>query len=212
MSTGNDSIGITRPQIKVGDVNGGNFAEFEADGTLRYRGDSTIWDDVVGSLYGRRLYSTTGTIKYNEDEIAIEMEDGGDITNKNDRLIFALQYPHRSKPTGIFALHIHWEQINNDKIEFTTEYRVQSNFKPKTTNWTRVIRNSDDDSVGVYDDSGNFNQITRLAEIDMAGAGISATVDFRVTRSDNLTPVILAKFIDAHYEIDSDGSHEEYIK
>ena len=42
-------------KLKIGNVANGDYAEFEEDGTLRYKGDATVWDDVVGSLYGRRL-------------------------------------------------------------------------------------------------------------------------------------------------------------
>ena len=196
---------------KTGDVISGNYFEVEPDGTDVKHGDATVWDDIVNSLVGRRLYSNTGTIDYDYEENAIKMQNDGDINDRNDRVIFDLQYPHAATADGKMNLHVHWHQINTDKIEFTVQYRIQKNGQAKTAPWIEVISNSDDNSVFPYV-SGIFNQITELASVDMTGAGISATVQFRFTRSDSTASDILATFVDAHVERDMGGSRQEYVK
>lgn len=189
----------------------GNTTTFEEDGTWQNKGDSTVWDDVVNSLIGRRLYSNQGTIDYDYNENAILFSDGGDITDRNDRVVFNLQYPHSAKEDGTMNLHIHWTQENTTDIEFTVQYRIQSNGALKTTAWTTAISSSNTNNVFTYT-AGTLNQITKLVDVDMAGAGISATVQFRMTRSDNNGGTIMGTFVDAHIERDMNGSREEFVK
>ncbi len=173
------------------------------------------WDDLAGSLIARRLESTQGTLQYNYAENSITMQSGGDISDTRDRLIFNLQKPHAmcdTAPNNKMDLHIHWEQVSSNKIEFTTQYRIQSNGESKTTAWTTLTSNSDDDNKFPYT-SGTVNQITELGDIDLSVSGISATVEFRVARTDSTTGDIEATFVDAHIPYDQDrGSREEYVK
>lgn len=169
------------------------------------------WDDLVGSLIARRLESTQGTLNYNYAENSITMQSGGGIGDTRDRLIFNLQKPHAMCDNCGMHLHIHWEQVNSNKIEFTLQYRVQANGTTKTTAWTTVTANSDDNSKFTYT-SGTLNQITEIAIIDCTGTGISATVEFRLARTDLTTGNIEATFVDAHVARDQLGSRLEYQK
>jgi len=194
-----------------GDRSNGNYSEFEEDGTYVAKGDATTWDDLVGSLIASRLSSTSGKLNYDYENSSITMQSGGSITNAVDRLIFNFQQPHAIRLNSEMRLHIHWEQPNSNKIEFTTQYRIQSNNSAKTTAWQTVSRNSDDDSAFPYV-SGTLNQITRLAEIDLTGTSISSTIQFRLARVDTTGGDIEAIFVDAHVESDTLGSRQEYIK
>lgn len=200
-----------RDSLKIGDIDNGNFFEIESDGTTAKRGEATVWDDVVNSLIGRRLYSNQGTIDYDYNENAILFSDDGNISNINDRVVFNLQYPHGAIANGTMNLHIHWTQEDTTDIGFTIQYRIQSNGNAKTTTWTTVTSSSLTDSVFTYT-SGILNQITNLAVIDMTGAGISATVQFRMTRSDSNGGTIMGTFVDAHVERDTEGSRQEFVK
>ncbi|MHA1447970.1 MAG: hypothetical protein ACTSP4_00920 [Candidatus Hodarchaeales archaeon] len=182
----------------------------------QYDGDPCVkvgWDDLVGSLIARRLESTSGKLQYNYTENSITMESSGSIGNNTDRLIFNFQKPHGMSDNETMNLHVHWEQVTTNKIEFTLQYRVQSNNAVKNTTWTTVIRNSDDNSAFTYPGSGTFNQITKLAEIDLSSASISSTIQFRLARTDSTSGDIEATFVDAHIPYDQDrGSRQEYIK
>lgn len=46
----------------------------------------------------------------------------------------------------------------------------------------------------------------------MSGYGISAQIQFRLTRSDANGGTIHSTFVDGHYERDTLGSNEEYVK
>ncbi len=196
---------------KIGNISAGNYFEVEADGTDIRHGNATMWDDLAGALIGRRLSSVAGRVDYNWADNSIKMQPSGSITTINDLIIWCYQYPHACKAAGAMKLHIHWEQPNSNKVVWTLRYRIQSNNAAKTTDWTEVTANSDDDSVFTYS-TGTLNQITELASIDMTGAGISATVQFRLARTDSTATDIDATFIDAHVERDMIGSRAEYVK
>lgn len=196
---------------KIGNVSAGNYAKFDQDGTLQFKGNATVWDDIVRSLAGRQLQSVAGAVDYDWDENAISFDSGGNIAIANDRLVFGIEYKHALKANGMLNLHIHWEQVSSNDINFTTQYRIQSNGSAKTTAWTTVVRSVLTNSVFTYT-AGTLNQITKLAEIDMTGAGISATVDFRLARTDATVGAILGKYIDVHGEFDMLGSRMEFTK
>ena len=199
-------------EVRVGDYGNGNYTAIESDGTIVSRGNATTWGDLTGSLVANRLESVAGKLQYDYNENAIVMQSGGSLGNSTDRLIFNFQYPHGAITNGMMRLHIHWDQTSTNQIEWTTQYRIQNNGVEKTTAWTTApVTNSVDDSKYPYV-SGSINQITELANVDMTGASLSATVQFRVVRTDNTVGDIEATFVNAHIEEDTIGSREEYVK
>lgn len=195
---------------------GSDFTEIEEDGTIKRNGSATTFDDMATSLIGKRLFSNTGTVDYNYIENALKFQDRGSFASANNYVSASIQYPHKAKADGKIYPHIHWEQDSNDAVVFELQYRIQGNNQPKNTAWANMVGNTTD-SVFPYI-SGTLNQITQFkdgsgnAYIDMTGAGISATIQFRLTRTDNINTDVLATFFDFHYEIDSDGSKTEYSK
>jgi len=204
-------VGLRKIINKMRFGNTSGYSQFENDGTIRFDGDATTWDDIVGRLVANKLESVAGKLQYDYDENAIIMQSGGSITNNSERLIFNFQYPHAAIVDGEMRLHVHWEQVSSNQIEFTTQYRVQSNGAAKVTSWTTAPSNSVDNSKFNYV-SGTLNQITELATVDMTDAGISATVQFRFARTDSTSGDISAVFVDAHIERDTIGSRQEYVK
>lgn len=205
------NVEALQQSLKVGTTADGDVTEIQPDGTLRLKGAATVWDDLVGSLIGRRLASSVGSLDYDWDENAISMGPNGDIDSSNDRIVFNFQYPHKAIVNGRMNLHIHWEQENATNREFTVEYRVQKNGDTKSAVWSKVIVASNTFNVFPYA-SGVVNQITPLVSVDMINAGLSPTVQFRLTRSDGNSGSILATFIDAHFESDGGGSNQEFVK
>jgi len=198
--------------LKVGDIESGNYMEVEDDGTIVNHGDGTVWDDLVNSLIGRRLYSNSGKVDYDYDENALVFQPSGSITNANDRVIWSLQYPHAAIVDGEMRLHIHWEQPDATEREFTVAYRIQSNGAVKETDWTTVVVPTSAANNAFTYVSGTLNQITSLVDVDMTDAGISSTVQFRLARTDSESGNILGTFVDAHVEMDTLGSRDEYVK
>jgi hypothetical protein len=195
-------------KVTVG--SGDDRAEIDADGIMLY-GDSTVWEDLSTSLIGQRLNSVSGAVDYNYDNNSITFQSGGSISSTGDRVAWNLQHPHGAKQDGLFNLHIHWEQVDSTAREFTVQYRIQDNGDTKETSWTTVVVDTSASSLFTYS-SGTLNQITELVSIDMSGHSISAVVQFRLARTDSVSGDIEATFVDVHYELDTMGSRDEYVK
>ena len=190
---------------------GANRAKFEDDGTLKFEGDSTVWDDIVGSLIGKSLSSTAGQVDYSWAENAISFGPNGDIATEADLINFSVQVPHSAKYESNLDLHIHWEQIDSTAREFTIHHRIQSNGSAKSTAWTENIVSTQLDDKFTYT-SGTLNQISDMIQINMSGVGISAIIQFKITRSDSVAGDINVTFMDIHVEKDTLGSRQEYVK
>ena len=188
-----------------------NRAKFEADGTLKFEGDSSVWDDITGSLIGKSLSSTAGQVDYNWAENSIIFNSGGDIATEADCINFNIQNPHATKVNSIIDFHIHWWQTDAVAREFTIEHRIQNNGQLKTEAWTQNIVSTQADAKFTYT-SGTLNQISDLVAIDMTGASISATVQFRIARTDAVAGDVEVTFADVHVEKDTLGSRQEYVK
>lgn len=191
---------------------GSDRLKIESDGTIHREGAATVWDDIQNSLIGKRLSSTVGKVDYNWDENTVTMQPGGSISTVNDLLIFNLQIPHAAVVDGDLHLHMHWEQPDSTEREITVKYRIQNNGDAKTTAWTTVAKALSAANNTFTYSSGTLNQITELQEIDLTGIGISAIVEFQMARTDSETGDIEVTFVDAHIEMDTDGSREEYVK
>ena len=173
--------------------------------------NATVWDDIQSSLLGRRLYSTVGIVDYDYTENAIVFGDGGDITDLNDRIGWNVQFPHAAKLGTSIYPHLHFWQDRSDNVEFTLRYRVQSNNSAKVTSWTVLTADFNNNLAFSYS-SGTLNQIISFGAISMSGATISSTIQFQLTRTDNLGGTVSVTFADIHVEMDSFGSRQEFIK
>lgn len=200
---------ITNNQF--GDTAGGNYSEFESNGTLVFHGTATVWNDISSSLIGRRLFSTTGTVDYDYDENAIVFSQGGSITSQDDRIGFSLQLPHGAMLGAgrNLKFHVHWVQENTTDMEFTVRYRVQANGAATTATWTTATASTNTNNVFTYT-SGSLNQITPLVDIPLTAATISSVVEIQFTRTDSNGGTLAAKFADCHVEIEKVGSDNEF--
>lgn len=192
-----------------------NQANQEAAFRQQYDGEPSEnvgWDDLANSLIGRRLYSNAGTVDYDYENNAIVFSQNGDITNVNDCVIWNLQKPHAAKDDSTLNMHMHYEQDSATDLEFTLRYRIQDNNSAKTTAWAEAVISTNTNNVFTYV-SGTLNQICKFAEVDWSASNISATVQFRLTRTDSAGGTVLVTFVDGHYATDQErGSREEYVK
>ena len=179
-----------------------------------------MFDDVVGDLFSKKLYATTGKVDYNWDENAITFQSGGDISNKSDRIQWNVQLPHKTAigSKSYFKMHMHWWQ-ETVQGTFTLKYRIQKNGNEKTTSWTTLtVTTGTISSQGTYDlydptsCTNTCNQITTFPEIDISSCDISDTLEFQLARTDSNTGDIDVYYVDAHIAIDSFGSTVEWEK
>lgn len=173
----------------------------------------TQFDDLATTIVGKRLSSSVGKVQQDYDELSIVFEPNGNPDSKLDTIGFSLQKMHAIKQDSVARLHIHWVQKSTHALEFTVRYRIQENGKPKTTAWTGVICPCDSTTNAFpYDNSGEMNQITPLVDIDWSAAGLSSTLQIKITRTDSVSENIEGTFVDVHVEYNALGSRTEYSK
>ena len=200
---------------KFGDVSGGDYSAFEADGTYKANGDATTWDDLNGSALA--LQQTGPGVSRNAAE---NTADFTTAANLSDYLFDNYQVRHKWKAGSVVNPHIHWEQAEDNVPNFLIRYRWQRNGQAKTTGWTDYPCNTE---VFTYV-SGTLNQICHGAGITPpVGYSISDIIEFRVFRdnantstvftgADPYTATVSVTFVDIHIEEDTLGSRTEYTK
>ena len=188
----------------------------EFTGTCPVLLEDTVWEDKAYPLAGRRLSSSAGTVDNDWEEMAVEFAPNGDISDLNDLVGVNSEHPHAADENGFIYPHIHFWQPADDAYVFTAEYRIQDNGEQKTTAWTPMTAEVATDSVFIYS-TGTANQIVyfhqtdagRTKGIDMTGRSLSATIQFRFTRTDSISGNISATFFDFHVSYKRLGSATE---
>ncbi len=219
-----EALSVTDPvieQARIGDATG--EVKLDKDG-VHLVNNATVWKDMVGDLFSKKLYSAVGKVDYDWDQQAIVFQPGGDPSVRDDRVHYNIQVDHQYKvspdsSTAItFKPHIHWFQFDTAlQATFQLDYRVLRNGASldSTAAWTSVTvtTNSGSDAFPFALDVGHdlFVQITHFPDINEV-VGLSDTIQCRITRTDANVGNVLVFFADMHGEIDSLGSNEEMIK
>lgn len=188
-----------------------NYSEFEADGTLKFNGDATVWDDmrVVPGSFDRPGSSDPSIVAY-------DVNGGGVNTYlwsfaKNNIASFTVQLPHGYMVGTDIYCHVHWTPgangvANNGltvgwKIDYTWA-NINGSFGTMGTL----------DLSDACDGTDHKHQMTPDVLISGAGKHISSMLLCNIKRTDTGTddtwttgdPMILE--IDFHYQIDTIGS------
>jgi len=207
------AIGGAADGIRIGNPTDGNYLVVEADGTLKFVGAATIWDDMrfpasgfnpAGSTAPPTVDTSTGMLLF---------------SGTADNIIGGIaQMPHSWKVGSTIRPHMHLRfptaSANNTRWSFGYDLaNVDGNFV---------------NAYGTYTAGGtitvaNPNNALKHAKasfstIDMTGYTMSCCIMWRITRlaasdaADNdLANCALLEF-DIHFEIDTVGSRQEFIK
>lgn len=219
---GNDGAGIVKPTFLVGDVASGNYTEIEPDGTVVAKGDATTWDEISHPLFAARLDTSSGRIDYNFDELTVDFADNARYDDEPANVV--IQAPHSWKLGGGVRPHIHWIQTLDAIPNILIAYRAYNNNELVPASFTLKALTSDD-VVFTYPGSGSFQQIIEfnLDHSVFQDLNISFTFDCKIYRDsanasglfsgvDIYSGVWSAKYYDIHWEKDTNGSREEFVK
>jgi hypothetical protein len=198
--------------LKIG--GGDDYLEVETDGTLRFAGEATAWDDLTEALTGKNLNTSAGKANYDFANAWVRLESGGNLENDADAVMATFQTRHRMKTPSTLHFHLHWLQSNATARTISGKYRVIQNGVVAGA-WQNFSASC---TYGVGGDNifaftaANLGQITNLFALDATGFGLSTMIQVRITRSDsNANADIYALYLDAHYECDGMGSRTEYL-
>lgn len=194
------------PTKKFGHVPDGNYSEFENDGTLVFKGDATIWDDLRFPLT-RALLGILNKPDYDFTNLGLLFPQ-----NDTSEIVYIIaQISHKYKIGSSIYPHIHWVQSQATEAVWKMDYRWYDNGDDPTGGFTTLTAGA---GYFTYPGSGSILQQSNFPAINGSGIDlISSFLDIKLYRDDNLvTGDVLAKEFDIHFEIDTIGSRSEQIK
>jgi len=185
----------------------GNGLVVEGDGTVRMDGTATVWDDLRVPFTQAKQGSN---LKPDFDPVNIGLLFPEDI--ESEIIYMVVQMPHKYKIGSNIHPHIHWQQTNANKPTWKMEYKWFNNGDAVPTNFTPI----DTGGAGVFSySSGNMAQISSFPAIVGTGMGLSSVLLIKLYRANVTGDVagdVLAFQFDIHYEIDTEGSRNEFDK
>ena len=202
---------ITNPQyrtLKVGDISNGNYMQVLADGTIRLEGDARTWTDFSVPLT-RDKQGQSSKPDYDFTNLGLLFPQN----NETEEIYLNLQMLHQKALGLSIEMHVHYIQSAAEQPIFELQYKFYNNGGDVPGSWTTIDTSA---NKGRYTwttndmmQKGNFSTIAAPAnEI------VSANLDVKLYRQtgDGLAGDVLTKYVDFHFQIDSLGSAQEYLK
>lgn len=207
---------------KFGNVPDGNYADFDDKGQLRLYGDATQWDDLRVPVLQTKL----GGTKDPDFTKAFDNGSGsqGVFTylfdkNTEEELYFLCQMPHNWKQGSNIECHVHWFPVADGAAGTDVCWGLEYTW----ANISSVFANT---SL-IYGDVNSLEEtlvqdkhyLTELGAITSTGKTFSSMLICRIFRdatssggTDDYDNDAALLEIDFHYQVDSLGSDEEYVK
>ncbi len=186
-----------------------NYAEFESDGSLKFYGTATVWDDLRFPATQIRQNPATLLPNFDETNIGYLFDAGSTET-----LLIIAQMPHAWKLGSSIVPHIHWmpTTTNTGSVLWRMEYKWTNIFDTELASWS-----SPPDVLTPADGIAFKHQLSSFGNISGTGKVLSSLLYIRISRiggegTDTYTGDALLKEFDIHYEMDTLGSKQEYIK
>jgi len=187
----------------------GNHTEFEADGTLRSLGNSTAWLDSMVPPTVFRIGGTALALAELTSGIYAHRFDVTDVIH------FNIQFNHNMMVDTTIYPHIHL--VNKEAITgaanvtFTLAYtwaNIGTNFPAVESDPDRIVDMADAGAL-----SHTVGSFAGIAPTLVQG-GISSVLVGSLTRVDAgyTTANIFLLGFDIHYQVDTLGSREEFVK
>jgi hypothetical protein len=193
-----------------------NNTAFDDTGHQTMEGDAKPWRDELGDA--AILKSVGPGVSANTSESTVVFATNA---NLSDYLYTNIQLNHDKDLECAIYPHIHWFQAEDRIPNFLLQYRWQINGNEKEITWNYIICNNIAFSFGA---ATTRNQICYSSKIEVpVGSTISDIVQFRILRDTNndsaefsgVDPYTTAVHIlafDVHFQINSLGSTEQFVK
>lgn len=191
-----------------------DYSEFEADGTLKFNGGATVWDDSMTPAFGARTAAA---------DLALQLLTGGIYAPRydlNDEVFQCVQFPHSIKTSGTVTIKAHVHLVNQNSIG-ATGYNVAFDLEYVWGNIGSVLSGSSQSDKRVsFQNTAALTHKMLVFDDVVAGAGqggISSLFFCRLKRvaagaeAYNTNDIFYGGF-DIHFEKDTVGSREPASK
>ena len=191
--------------IQVGAMADGNYAKFESDGTLKFTGNSTVWEDqqvIIGGVRFAGASDPTWTAYKGGYVLA--------FNKAQDNIVyFTAQLSHKYKASSNLEFHIHTvhkdaEASVNSRWHFTHSWADIGEDFPNATTVSKTIASPNDA------DKHELHSFSTT--ISGAGAIVSSVLLCSLQRegtdavNDTYDDDIYVVAMDFHFEMDTIGS------
>ncbi len=226
-----DWTGATENFLTTGSITGGsavigagaNYLQVEADGTIEFNGTATVWDDlrIAGSSIRIGPSFPPSFEQYKDDgggSVGVYLNYFEDVIEAQEQnVFFVAQMPHKWKLASTIYPHVHWTPNAaggaGEEVRWGLEY-TWVDYGETGGNTTIINASAHGPSENLI--SGR-HYITPFASIAGTGHTLSSMLVCRLYRNsshadDDFTGKAGFLEFDFHYEIDTIGSRQEYVK
>lgn len=208
---------ITAETSRHGDVENSNYSEFESDGSLKFNGSASVWDDlppnpIVRSRQAAANNPTLATFKNNIQQYTFSV---------NDYVMDNLEILHEYKEGSDFRPHVHWATNGSEEVDKEVAWEFEYTYSNRTINPTTVSEAFLTSSVLTAStiipantpDRAHINTI--FPTVSMPSLKIGAIFCYNIKRISSGNEPSNSPFgiqVSAHVEKDACGSKEVYTK
>ena len=166
---------------------------------------NVVWDDMKFPATRQRQGATQKPdFDYTNMGLLFPQNDATEIS------YLIGQFSHAYKEGSDISPHLHFIQDSASTPTFKMDYRWYNNEDDiSALGWTTLTAST----FAFTWTSGDLVQIASFPDISGTGKKISSMIEIKLYRDDNVvTGDVLLKEFDVHYQIDSNGSRQEFIK
>lgn len=210
------AIMLNAQEVKIN-----NDLVVEADGTVRYENNATVFDDLMvfpdaTNKTGAKM--PTWTYFKNNGSGSQGVYLWMFSSSAEQEVYFTIQIPHSYKAGSDIYPHVHWTTAtgtpSGSDVVWSLEYTVTS--MGGTFSNTSII-NATNIIAAITPSGTNQHLISAFPAISGTGLGVSTIIIGRLYRnvdhaSDTFANSIGLLSFDIHYEKDTDGSRTQYNK
>lgn len=196
-----------------GDLNAGNYSTFESDGTLRFEGDATVYNDLQFSISGAKVPAanfpdweqfTTNTFEY-----------GFGVNEYID--CYANEVPHSWELGSAADIHLHitTKAANSTGGNRFAKFTVYIAYAQTGGTWAETSFTAE---LTIPDGTAALEMFyLDMGDLDLTGFGLSTEIKPRVKRiaatgGTEYSGNIFITQLGAHLKDDTTGSREEAAK
>lgn len=189
-----------------------SYTEVSPSGTITLKGEATVFDDmlmpVIAGAKGLTNNPTLSTFKGNTRAYSFADQS---VKANEEELFFNLQMSHSYKSNSSIEMHLHWAcgttSVNNVTWGLdVTKADINGVFGDTTTYLvTQSCGANYTHNLADFHGIGNFSGLSGVAQMRLFRASANATDNYAGNDA-------FAVSLDAHYEKDTLGSAEEYVK